>query len=243
MPGSSSSQSQIASRLRLARDAAKLSQAELAGRIGLSRDQLASIETGRVPLRFWPAWKACATMDLNPIWLAIGRSSSAPFVSFDFENEERAVITERTSFAEGFELIARAYEAHWEYLSEVPKDSLAINASTWQVLVDSVVNTDRMAAMSRWTLLRKRLQKLAAEYGAKSRIARAFGVSRQAVDHWLNGSAAPAAETALRLLEWVAAEEAKQKTSAGSVSDARPAPSTRVRKSKHEKPNRDPKKK
>jgi hypothetical protein len=52
----------------------------------------------------------------------------------------------------------------------------------------------------------------------------------------------PSAETTLRLLEWVTAEEAKQK-SAPEVRSTRPARRDPKRKSKHEKPNSDPKKK
>jgi transcriptional regulator with XRE-family HTH domain len=111
---------------------------------------------------------------------------------------------------------------------------LAINSALPpQAALDRLDEISIYPAMSRWDVLRRRLQKVVAHYGAKSKIARAFGVTRQAVDQWIKGYSAPKAETALRLLEWVTTEEAKQKQGAGRT---RPARRTQARKSKHEKP-------
>lgn len=93
-----------------------------------------------------------------------------------------------------------------------------------------------------WNDLRRRLKTATRKYGARAALARTFKVTPQAVAEWLSGASAPTAETTLRLLEWVTAEEAKQKRSA-AASHAATARSTRVRKSKHEKPNSDRKKK
>lgn len=88
--------------------------------------------------------------------------------------------------------------------------------------------------------LRARLLRATSERGAKAALAKEFGVSRQAVNAWLSGASAPEAETTLRLLEWVTADEAK-KQGVGSGSTP-PAPETRVRRFKHEKPTSGPKK-
>lgn len=88
-----------------------------------------------------------------------------------------------------------------------------------------------------WNELRARLAAATDQYGARAALARQFGVTPQAVAEWLSGASAPTAETTLRLLEWVTAEEAKskEKKRAGSGS-TRPALKTRSRKSnRHEK--------
>ncbi len=82
-----------------------------------------------------------------------------------------------------------------------------------------------------WVELRRRLRAATAPPGAKAALARQFEVSTAAVSQWLSGANAPAADTTLRLLEWVVAEEAKQqKASAGSAS-TQPAPKTQKSKS------------
>jgi transcriptional regulator with XRE-family HTH domain len=53
--------------------------------------------------------------------------------------------------------------------------------------------------------------------GSQARLARDLCVTRQAVSNWLSGNAAPSAEAALRLLQWVGAEEVNKKRS-GSAS-------------------------
>lgn len=66
---------------------------------------------------------------------------------------------------------------------------------------------------SRWEQLRKRLNRATTRRGTQVALARVLGVTRQAVSEWLRKpNRAPSAETTLRLLEWVTAEEAKPKT-------------------------------
>lgn len=61
----------------------KISQAVFGAKVGLSRDQLTNIEIARVPLRFWPGWKICRELNLNPLWLLVGAGPQKPFVSVD----------------------------------------------------------------------------------------------------------------------------------------------------------------
>jgi transcriptional regulator with XRE-family HTH domain len=79
----------------------------------------------------------------------------------------------------------------------------------------------------------RRLANLTSTRGRKVALAREYGVSRQAVDNWLSGKSKPKSETLLRLLEWVQAEEAKQKSSAGADTPAEPK-TTRTRKQSNE---------
>jgi transcriptional regulator with XRE-family HTH domain len=66
-------------------------------------------------------------------------------------------------------------------------------------------------------------------------LAERFGVTRQSVAEWLSGDSAPTAETTLRLLEWVRAEEAKQQKTLGSVTSTAKGRKTRKPQSQHEK--------
>jgi transcriptional regulator with XRE-family HTH domain len=115
------------------------------------------------------------------------------------------------------------------------------NLRDHQVLLDN--NRVKKGNRYTWGSLRRRIRAATRERGARARLARKFRVTPQAVAEWLSGASAPTAETTLRLLEWVTAEEAKQKKSAGNVSETRPARKTQTRKSKHEKPHSDHRKK
>jgi transcriptional regulator with XRE-family HTH domain len=114
-----------------------------------------------------------------------------------------------------------------------------LDLTHYQPLVDLQVSRKTDS----WTGLRQRILAATRNRGDSANLARKFRVSPQAVAKWLSGASAPTAETTLRLLEWVTAEEAKQKKGAGSVSEARPARKTQTRKSKHEKPSSERKKK
>jgi transcriptional regulator with XRE-family HTH domain len=61
------------------------SQAECAKAIHLTRNQLANIESGRVPLRFWTGWRACEFLRLNQYWLAKGNGPKEPFLDLDLK--------------------------------------------------------------------------------------------------------------------------------------------------------------
>jgi transcriptional regulator with XRE-family HTH domain len=83
---------------------------------------------------------------------------------------------------------------------------------------------------NRWEKLRSRIAILLRPHGAQKALADRLGVSPQAVTQWLNGQTSPAAETVLTLLEWVTAEEGKQKNpgSAGTL----PGQATQTKKPK-----------
>lgn len=75
----------------------------------------------------------------------------------------------------------------------------------------------------------------------KTRLALYLGVPKQRITNWLNGNRYPNGESVLRLLEWVTAEEAKQRTLAG-VSRTHKGEQTRKRKSENENLKSGPKK-
>jgi DNA-binding XRE family transcriptional regulator len=71
--------------VREARLISRATQAAFASAIGLSRDRFASIELGRVALRFVTGLALCRLMNLNPLWLAFGETRYETwFVPFEF---------------------------------------------------------------------------------------------------------------------------------------------------------------
>ena len=90
---------EIARRLASVRRAAGLSQKDLAYRVGLSRDQLATVEQGRTPLRVWPGWEMCRELNINQVWLITGSGPAHPFLDLDLDSvkvalEERSLLYE-----------------------------------------------------------------------------------------------------------------------------------------------------
>jgi transcriptional regulator with XRE-family HTH domain len=81
-------------------------------------------------------------------------------------------------------------------------------------------------------LLRK-LCKLTESHGKKAELAAFMQVPMPRISEWLAGKREPRAESTLRLLEWVRAEEAKQTKSPGSARTP-PEQKTRMKKSRHE---------
>ena len=121
----------IGARLAAARQSAGLNQKYLAGRVGMSRDQLATIEQGRVPLRFWAGWKICRELNISQVWLMTGSGSKSPFLALDLETAEVA-LDERSPFHEicsivlGERLLEAArniesFRAGWKGVSSIPE--------------------------------------------------------------------------------------------------------------------------
>jgi len=81
--------------------------------------------------------------------------------------------------------------------------------------------------------LLERLNTATSQRGTKSKLAKAMGVPLANVSQWLSGVREPGGETTLRLLEWVRAEEAEQKSPDSATTPA--GQKTQVRKSGYEK--------
>lgn len=105
---------EVCKRFKIARQEAGITQDRIGIHIGLTRNQVANIESCRVPLRFWAGWKFCSELDVNAAWLATESGPLRPCVDFfkiytapptiesDFEGNEQ-------SFAEGFAEISLRY--------------------------------------------------------------------------------------------------------------------------------------
>lgn len=69
---------EICSRLKQFREHIKWPQAAFAYEIGTTKDQIASIEYGRTPLRYDVGYRACLIFDINPEWLATNKGPVTP---------------------------------------------------------------------------------------------------------------------------------------------------------------------
>lgn len=75
---------QICSRVREFRRQIKWPQPGFAAELGITRDQLASIEYGRTPLRYEVAYRLCFLFNVNQEWLATGQGLVTPFTAESF---------------------------------------------------------------------------------------------------------------------------------------------------------------
>jgi DNA-binding XRE family transcriptional regulator len=103
----------ICQRFKLAREDAGITQEKIGLHIGLSRDQVASVESERVALRFRHGWKFCIEIDINAAWLAYGQEPLRPCVDYfkEWLAPEAIESDPDILFSAGFELIAEKYIA------------------------------------------------------------------------------------------------------------------------------------
>ncbi len=93
---------------------------------------------------------------------------------------------------------------------------------------------------SRLAALLKRVRRVTSTRGKKADLGRFLAVPQSRISEWLSGTHEPGGEIALRLLEWVEAEEHEQ-TDPERV-DARPGSETQTRRiQSNENPNSGPK--
>ncbi len=259
----------ICARFREARLAACASQAATGEKTGLTRDQVAGIESARSPLRFWPGIRFCAWLDLNPCWLANGqvpvngwRDLGALPLAFE-------QIGERARFSEGWEktstgklsrdssLIA-AWNDATEEIDDAKHDHNATEAYASgmapameeakqnQAMLDSLRREwEEQRVISEtptWEELRTRLKAATQKARAKTELARALEVTKQAVTEWLSGASAPTAARTLKLLRWVLAAESSPIESGSDVRASLPPEAQKA--NRHEKqPPKPPQKK
>jgi len=76
---------EICGRLRDLREQVGWSQTEFAHALGTTRDQLASIEYERNPLRYWLADRVCEKLDVCQRWLACGAGQVKGYVALPSE--------------------------------------------------------------------------------------------------------------------------------------------------------------
>lgn len=243
----------ICQRVRAERTGTLLDQPIFARSIGLSRDQLASIETGRVPVHAHIGITVCREMDINPLWLAFGDEFEQPrWIEFRFivprqrslfsevvanQRDEYSRFRDATFVRDQPKLFKDTREFRgltdeqrailallekWQ-IRIVPEDYWALErhlrraADAFDLVKGALTQHAKGRMLSRmkphagssWANLRRRCISATRTPGAQAALARHLGLTRQAVSEWIRrDDRAPEADTTLRLLEWVTAEEA-----------------------------------
>lgn len=131
----------VGSRLADVRRYYGYSQDFCARAIQLSRNQLANIESGRVPLRFWTGWRACNFLKLNQYWLAVGSGPEEPFLDADLK-PFRNILTEETLFRDA--CIGPLRDALFQFemansLLTVYSENAAKEEALWRKAIEEIV--------------------------------------------------------------------------------------------------------
>lgn len=108
----------------------------------------------------------------------------------------------------GLAVVVNIADGKWSAPPSGMAQSVVYSDNVSQPIVDSAdsfgIDSGMAAVKSRWEQLVIRLKRIVAkERGVQTRIAERFSVSRQAVNRWLSGDAAPNADLALQLYQWV----------------------------------------
>ena len=199
-------QRKIGFRVAYFRKCSGISRQRLADEAGLTLNQLANVESGRVPLKAIAAWRICqpVAMDIHPQFL-FGGYPQLPFPLLSSGQKKRF---ER-------EVLANAAETFWDFWSkfgwlfqsENADCSESVSKVECKPMVDNSNNSATLVAVSSeiptWKQLVQELKRRTKAPGAKVRLANDLKTSRQNVNKWLSGKGAPSAELILELLRWV----------------------------------------
>ena len=142
------------------------------------------------------------------------------------------------SFSQGFlqEILKLEAEEAKRILSELALER-ALQVSTDSPLQESNASVNYLPVVPTLDELRQRIDHACNKRGKKGELAQYLNVSAAQLSPWLR-SREPGANVALRMLEWVQAEEAKQKSSASADTPAEPK--TRKKQNYHELPKSSP---
>jgi transcriptional regulator with XRE-family HTH domain len=179
-------------------------QAELAKDIGLSRDQLSSIESGRVPLKLYVGWKLCYLLGTHPDWLWRGGDEFELFPILPAVEikrlEEIFLANKNTPFADG-----------WGALGALLRD--AEKANLKQDLTNPATSVKHLEVKAQLPSLLERLNRATKETGKMSALANFLGqavghrVPLASVSRWLAGKREPGGQITLLMLHWVERQE------------------------------------
>ncbi len=225
-------------RIRFVRREYGISRRLLAEHLSISADQLNRYERGVVAIRVAPGWAFCELTKTNPYWLAFGEPHSRVALGRfgSIKSEEKAEL-----FSHRMQRLRQGDRLNVDYSSVTPAPNFSGKIKLLAARgVKQYLSNMPVTPASNWEDLRSRLRAATAGRGAKSELARQLTVRASAVSQWLSGESLPTAENTLRLLEWVAAREARQQKKAPEVLKTRPAPKTRKGIESNEKPKSDP---
>ena len=220
-----------------------MKQDAIAEKLGVTRAQITNVEAGRVPLRLGLGWAACKLFDVHPGWLLTGHfgpEGERPFPVQNtpwFNHVEKLVDASKDAhFSEGYAALS------WLLGPDAPASNVPTE-ETQKIPVDNYTKRDIMPPVKRQIPTVQELMSLVAkltnERGQRTSLAKHLGVRPQQLNEWLVGRKEPNGQTTLQLLNWVQAEEEKQKT-LGSVTSTTKGNWTRPKKSDHENPETSP---
>jgi transcriptional regulator with XRE-family HTH domain len=179
-----------------------ISQKQLASLTGSTRDQVANIECNRVPLKAVLGLKICRVLDANPNWVYYGTGPQFPMLEMD-DPLYWAVL----SIVSDEELFSNAWShAGGGRLTFLKGDSIVRHHLTNEREA-TILSGVKINSAGHLSELIDRARGLITKRGARSKLAKHLGVSRQAVSEWFTGKSYPGAETTLRLLKWVEQQE------------------------------------
>lgn len=121
---------EICRRLREFRRSIKWSQALFAKALGLTRDQVASLEYGRTPLRYHLGNKICFVFQINQRWLAVGKVPKDMYLVLPWNLNEEVLASAATLFSE-------VYDKHLSAFLDKVSDDMpeVVRAATYRELV------------------------------------------------------------------------------------------------------------
>jgi len=123
----------------------------------------------------------------------------------------------------------------------IPRSWHTTKKTSNQVLTELALSGNIARVQDRMPIFMGRLRNATAVRGNKAALARFTNVSMSRISDWLAGRKEPSGENTLKLLHWVAQQEAKQQQSPGSATTP-PGPKTQSGKSNEKKTKSGPQK-
>ena len=201
-----------------------VSQSDMAEWLGLTRNMISNIESGRVPLKLGTGWKAANILSIHPNFFLTGKQKAFPnlhpemkkwldgycvlntstfgdawpplsFMTFQPLSEQRGLALQLSNAAD----LDTMQEGVKEFIFSKSVNSTQATLDTRCALPQSA-DVKEIRSLSE---LLNQLQKFTKDRGGKMALAKAMGVSRQAVDQWLSEATKPTAEMTFELIAWV----------------------------------------
>jgi transcriptional regulator with XRE-family HTH domain len=195
----------IGNRLAYLRRDRGIKQSLLAEKLGTTRNQLSSIESGRVRLNAELGLKTCMLFDINPMWLITGHEEDGLFPQLEPEwagwLDQHFRIARRETFAEAWCDIAWLF-ANTPELEELRKKVLPEfqkHQAQRKKLRDDYGSRNIPDVRPQWPALLKDVIARTKPKGMKARLASDLGVPAPRISEWVKGKGLPTAEVALKL--------------------------------------------
>jgi transcriptional regulator with XRE-family HTH domain len=195
----------IGNRLAYFRRDRDITQSDLAKKLDTTRNQLSSIEAGRVPLSAELGLKACRFFEINPMCLISGNEQAGLFPQLDPEwslwLDQHFRLVRRETFADAWCGIAWLFAGTPE-LDELRRKVLPEfqkHQAQRKQLQDDYRYRNIPDVRPQWPALLKDVIARTKLKGLKARLASDLGVPAPRISEWVKGKGRPTAEVALTL--------------------------------------------